>query len=113
MAKTKDELAADIAAAEQALAAAQAALIAWESDPQNNVFASLDEAAAAIEDALLDQAHEDCEGSYNCGNEKYTREFIVDGTTYIGTLTVEYNRHDKTYYYVDGSEFTFAPKAEA
>ena len=32
-------------------------------------------------------------------------EFIVDEKRYVAILEVEYNRHDKTYYFVDGSDF--------
>ena len=55
-------------------------------------------------------AFEDCEGAGNCGMDKYTQEFIVGDMHYIATLTVEYNRHDKTYYYIDETDFTVTPK---
>ena len=106
----KDALTANIAAARKALADAEAALSAFIASPENNVFASLEEAEGVLEDRLLGEAHEACEGSYNCGADSYTQEFIVDGKHYIATLECEYNRHDKTYYYVDGHEFTVAPK---
>jgi nicotinamide phosphoribosyltransferase len=49
------------------------------------------------------QAHEDCEGSYNVGDETYSNYCKVDDKYYQATTTVEYDRHDKTYYYVDES----------
>lgn len=60
-----------------------------------------------MEDKLLGQAREDCEGAYNCGADHYDQEFMVGDVRYLGTLTVEYNRHDKTYYYIDGSNFSY------
>jgi DNA helicase IV len=76
-----------------------------KSLPENNVFDDLEFASAKIEDTLLDKASEDCEGAYNCGLEQYTQLFYVQGELYKGILKVEYNRHDKTYYYVDGHDF--------
>lgn len=105
--KTKLELGLAIASAAIALAEAKEALAEFESLAENNVFETIEKAVSAIENKLECQAHEDCEGSYNCGDESYSQEFIVDGVKYVGTLTLEYNRHDKTYYYIDGSEFTY------
>jgi hypothetical protein len=104
----KEVLQANVITAKKTLADAEAALTAFEALPENNVFETLPKALSTVEDKLLSQAHKDCEGSYNCGQESYTQGFIVDGAQYLGTLTVEYNRHDKTYYYIDGSEFTYA-----
>jgi hypothetical protein len=110
---TKEELIERVLAAKREVMAAEAALAEWESLPENNVFATVEQASAVIENALLAQASDDCEGAHNCGAEKYTREFMVDDKTYVGTLTVEYNRHDKTYYYIDGYEFGVAEKQPA
>ena len=104
---TKEELQAAVEAAEQALAAAQQAVAKFDELPENNMYATLDDAAADLEDKLRDLAHEDCEGAGNCGMPTYTREFIVDGLKYVGTLKVEYNRHDKTYYYIDEADFSY------
>jgi len=81
----------------------------FESLPENNVYASLDD-ACRLEDVLQHRAHEDCEGSYSCGAPEYTQDFMVDGLVYTEKLTVEYNRHDKTYYYIDNSDFSIEPK---
>lgn len=103
----REQLLNDIRLAEEVLVARKAALAAFDEAPENNVFDNLKDALDAIEDKLYGLAHQDCEGSYNCGNEFYTQKFIVDGVMYEGTLHVEYNRHDKTYYYVDGTQFTY------
>lgn len=106
--KTRQELEFEITTAKAVLARAEKELFDFDSLAENNVFDSLDEANYAIESKLLGQASEDCEGSYNCGADEYEQEFIVHGVKYIGKLTCEYNRHDKTYYYIDSSYYTFS-----
>ena len=106
---TKEELAAAVAAAKAALATAESALEAFDTSPENNVFATLEEAEGVLEDRLSGWAFQDCEGAHNCGADKYTQEFIVDGKHYMATATFEYNRHDKMYYYIDSSDFSVAP----
>ena len=58
-------------------------------------------------DVLGAMASEDCEGSFNCGSPEYHRHFMLEGSNvvYVAVLDVEYNRHDKQYYYVEDSEF--------
>lgn len=63
-------------------------------------------AEPAIYSKLEAEAHSDCEGSYNCGNPQYTQQFYVNDVLYEGVLDVEYNRHDKTYYYIEETNFT-------
>lgn len=105
--KTKLELEIAITTAAVALAEAKEALAEFEALAENNVFETIEKAVRAVENKLKSQAKEDCEGSYNCGDESYSQEFIVDGVKYVGTLTLDYDRHDKTYYYINGSEFTY------
>jgi Tfp pilus assembly protein PilX len=105
---TKEELELVVENAKAALRRAEDALLEWSDRAENNVFATMEEAEAAIENELLVLARDDCEGAYNCGADSYSRAFMVDGKKYVGTLTCEYNRHDKTYYYVDGHDFTVA-----
>lgn len=93
-----------IAEGEKTLAATKSALHDFESLPENNVYATLED-ADELEDILRDQASEDCEGSYNCGAPEYRRELMVDGVKYVAILSVDYDRHDKTYYYIYGSSF--------
>lgn len=106
---TKEELQQAVKVAEQKLAAANQALQAFLTAPENNVFENLEDGALSVHGALESQANLDCEGSHNCGLEVYEQEFIVDGIHYLGKLTCQYNRHDKTYYYLDESEFTYEP----
>lgn len=73
--------------------------------PENNMFEDLDFASAKIEGMLYARASNDCEGSYNCGLDTYEQYFMVGPDTYKGILKVEYSRHDKTYYYIDGTDF--------
>lgn len=90
-----------IKAARAALFAAESAYEEWKSAPEQNVFESVEKAEAALDDRFRDVAHEDCEGAGNCGADEYTQVFMVDGQKYLFTAEVEYNRHDKTYYYVE------------
>ncbi len=106
---TKEELAAAVVAAKAALATAESALDAFDTSPENNVFATLEEAEGVLEDRMCDWAFRDCEGAHNCGQDQYTQELIVGGKHYVATATFEYNRHDKTYYYIDGCDFSIAP----
>lgn len=106
---TKTELEQAVKAAKNDLLNAENALTAFIALPENNVFASLDDAAGELEDRLMDIATNDCEGRGNHGQEVYEQEFIVDGVHYLGKLKCEYNRHDKTFYYVEESEFTYEP----
>jgi hypothetical protein len=87
------------------LGLAEANLYKFDTLAENNVFESLDVAEAKLEDMLRERAHEDCEGAYNCGNDEYRQEFMVNNVKYVAIATFEYNRHDKTYYYIDGSDF--------
>jgi hypothetical protein len=84
---------------------AKADLEAAEALPKNNVFESLEEAEDELYEKLEDKANNDCEGAHNCGAREYIQLFYVDKTLYKAIATVEYNRHDKTYYYVDEFDF--------
>lgn len=98
---TKEWLQSDIDHCEVQLAKAENALYKFMQLPENNRYDDLEVAKAWIYERLYEQATEDCEGSYNCGNEEYKQKFMVAGKTYEATMTLEYNRHDKTYYYID------------
>lgn len=106
---TREELTAAISAAQAKLTDAKDLLAAFEALAENNVFESIDKALDKVESMLERRAFEDCQGAGNCGLPEYTQAFMVDGIKYIGTLKVEYNRHDKTYYYIDEQDFSYAP----
>ena len=103
--KKREELKAYIGSAQLVLDEANAALVAFDEALENNVYESLED-AEELEEVLLDLAYQDCEGSHCWGSSVYEREFLVGSTKYCATLEVEYNRYDKTYYYVDDSTFT-------
>lgn len=107
--KSKQELLENIKQAEAALRSAKEQLQEYEESPENNVYSSLED-AQELEEILLGLAYLDCEGSYNVGNDVYEREFMVDDEYYIAILECEYNRHDKTYYYVDEHKFRIEKK---
>jgi hypothetical protein len=93
------------------LAAVRLALENAQELPENNVFESMDDAKAKLRGDLYTKAEQDCESLHNGGKAKYEREFMVDDVVYIATLDVEYNRHDKTYYFIEESEFSITVKA--
>lgn len=93
-------------AARASLRSAESALLSWDSLPENNVYDSLEEALEDIEDTLRDRASADCEGSHNFGEDTYTQEFKVGSIIYRATLSCEYNRHDKRYYYLDEAKLS-------
>ena len=104
---TKQEIEQEISAARSALAKAELALESFMAVAKNNVFDDLETAVGKIEAILYQRADEDCEGSHNCGDESYTQGFYVGDVEYVMTGTFEYNRHDKTYYYIESSEFEY------
>lgn len=77
----------------------------FKSLPENNVFETLEAAEGTIYELLEDRASQACEGSYCCGENYYEQLFYVGDVLYKGIASVEYNRHDKTYYYVDSFDF--------
>lgn len=103
----RTELELDIQKAKQTLQDAKSALAAWDSMPENNRFYDLDDALGTIEDQLRDLAFADCQGAGNCGRPSYSKKFYVGDTLYRGTAEFEYNRHDKTYYYIEECTFTY------
>lgn len=102
---TIEQLQANIKTAMEQVTAAEKALADFEALPENNRFDSI-EAAGALEKVLRKLAYEDCKGAYNCGDEFYEQQFMVGDIVYTARLDVEYSRHDKTYYYIDGTKFT-------
>lgn len=85
---------------------AKSTLDEFDALPENNTFDDYQDACWIIEAKLSDMASNDCKGSHCYGADEYKQEFIVNGKHYLGKLTVQYNRHDKTYYYVDETDFT-------
>ncbi len=105
---TKIELETAVIAAKKNLSDAETALEAFLDLPENNVFDDLAKACRAIERKLEDKAFQACEGANNFGMNQYSQIFIVGDKRYLGVSNFEYNRHDKTYYYIDGSKFSYS-----
>ena len=104
---TRVRLQANILDAKKAVVAAKVDLSLYNALAENNVYDNLKEANEWVRGQLYTIADEACEGAYNCGEQAYEQEFIVDGIKYVGTLEVEYGRHDKTYYFIDANYYTF------
>ena len=83
---------------------------ALESDVCNFQFESHDDAEDSISSLLYTKAEDACEGSHNCGKDEYTQPYQLIGDTkvYTAKLSVNYNRHDKTYYYVDSATYSYS-----
>jgi hypothetical protein len=100
----------DVEFCSERLRQAELNLESLESDILNHVYESLEDAEFRLEGILCRKANEACEGSYCWGEDEYSQDFIVDDKEYTAKMTFEYNRHDKTYYYVDYSDFSYGPK---
>lgn len=75
---------------------------------ENNIYeGDLESVLEDIEEKLAEKAAEDCVGAYNCGLDKYTQQFVCNGIPYKATMSFGYNRHDKTYYYVEDCHFSY------
>lgn len=74
---------------------------------ESNVFETHEGASDALSEKMRNWAFDDCEGAYNVGQKEYECGYIVDGVKYIATGTFEYDRHDKTYYYIDSFEYCY------
>lgn len=61
---------------------------------------SLEYAIGRLEDLVYSEASELTAGE--CGDYEYSDIFKIDNVIYRVTVYPEWNRHDKTYYYVDG-----------
>lgn len=70
-----------------------------------DLTADFDGDIANLEDHIYEVAREwandDCEGAHNCGNEEYTVSFKIADKIHVVDVGFSYNRHDKTYYYVE------------
>lgn len=103
---TRGVLAGTVALLTEKLNVAQKVLQDFDDQPESHIFDDYEKACASVEGHLIVKAEKACEGSYNYGLPEYSQEFIVNGVRYLGILIVYYGRHDKTYYYIDDSEFT-------
>lgn len=82
-----------------------------ETSIENHVYESLEKAENFLMSMFENKAFDDCEGAGNVGDEEYEQDFIVAGKEYTAIGKFEYNRHDKTYWYIDSSEYEYKEKA--
>ncbi len=73
---------------------------------EHNTFATREDADLKVRRLLYERAEIDCGSSYCCGEDEYIQEFMVGTQKYQATMTVEYNRIEKRYYYIDSSKYT-------
>lgn len=78
----------------------------FDRKPEQWSYSDIEDAQGWLEEELYSRASQDCEGSHNIGDSEYRQEFLLDGKLHVAILyDIEYNRHDKTYYYIDESRF--------
>lgn len=92
--------------ASNALILAKQALREFDSAIENNIFDSLKDAEYTLRERFEGIADSEC-GSYVFGKSEYLQEFMVDGELYEAKVEIEYNRHDKRWYYVDGVKYSY------
>lgn len=66
-------------------------------------YDNLETAKRCVSWICRDEASSDCEGSHCCGFDSYSKivKIKTENKFYNITVNVEYDRHDKTYYFVD------------
>lgn len=82
-------------------------LDALDNSIEANVFGSHEEAEKTLYWRFSTIANEACEGSHCYGEDVYTQDFKVGDELFTATVEFEYNRHDKEYYYVEGSTYSY------
>ena len=92
--------------ASHALILAKQALREFDSAIENNIFDSLKDAEYTLTERFNGIADSEC-GSYSWGESEYLQEFMVDGELYEAKVEFEYNRHDKRWYYIDETKYSY------
>ena len=105
----KAQIAAEIATHQKAIATLEQSLVDFDSLIENNQYDSHRAAEKFIEGRFSNIASNQCEGSYNCGDDQFQQRYQLTGNPNVFEATVkfEYNRHDKTYYYIDGTDYSY------
>lgn len=105
----KEQIATEIATHHKAIAVLEQSLMDIDSMIENNQYTDQKNAEYSITEHFSGIAHEQCEGSGNCGEPLFKRRYQIAGNpnTFEATVEFEYNRHDKTYYYIDGTEYSY------
>lgn len=82
------------------LAALHRQLVDIDTAPENHRYESLEIAEDRLHDLLYQEACDSCgDGEY--GEDELKQKFYVGEQMYEAVLSVEYNRHDKRFYYVE------------
>jgi len=107
---TKDEISAQIKFLNAKVVDLENQIEAFDSAIEQNQYKNHKEAELKISGRYECIANEECEGSYNRGADEYMQQYQIEGEASIfeAFMKVEYNRHDKTYYYVDGFTYSSA-----
>ena len=81
-----------------------------KTDISQHQYANHDDTENHLSDLMESWAFNDCEGAGNCGAEQYEQAYQITGEpdVYLAVIDVEYNRHDKTYYYIEECEYSWS-----
>lgn len=104
-----DEMTRELIAMKNAVATYEKVIEDLKCDLSMHKYESHDAAETALYGTLENKAFQDCEGAYNCGQEVYSQEYMLTDSDvgYLAELKCEYNRHDKTYYYLDCRSYSY------
>ena len=105
----KEQIAEEIAAHHKAIAKLEQSLDDFDSLIENNQYTDQKDAEYSITNRFSCIAYEQCEGAGNCGLPMFKQRYQITGNpnTFEATVEFEYNRHDKTYYYIDGTRYSY------
>jgi hypothetical protein len=105
----KTQIAAEIKSLQNKINQLNQQLEDFDSALENNQYDAHNDAEGHIHERYLGIAGEACEGSYCYGESEYKQRYQIKGNPALfeATVSFEYNRHDKTYYYIDGQDYSF------
>lgn len=105
----KKQIAAEIYAHQQAIGILEQSLDDFDSLIENNQYSDHKNAEYSITGRFSYIASEQCEGSHNYGEEMFKQQYQIAGNsnTFEASVQFEYSRHDKTYYYIDETNYSY------
>lgn len=110
----KTAINAEIATLRTKIAELETSMSVFDDQLENNQYESHESAERVIFNRYENIAGEACEGSYCCGASEYKQQYQISGNPAVfeATVSFEYNRHDKTYYYIDDSDYSYKEVTE-
>lgn len=105
----REQIAAEIYAHQKSIEVLEQSLMDIDSSMENNQYTDQKNAEYSITKRFEGIAQKQCEGAYNCGDEQFQQRYQITGNPNVFEATVkfEYNRHDKTYDYIEGTTYSY------